>query len=299
MMFSTAFGQLAVDGDLGSLTFGSTNFSGDTSSATSEVDYFSGTAPTANWGNEVTFQFELTETTLVSLQSNTLGGDPDFFLLDALTVQTDGNGKVFADSAFNNSFLDGLAPETGPASLLNAGTYYVSAAAFNGFDGGTNSDDATFDIDLLLEQVVAPSAVDLGDLFVASEAFSADTLGSTPDTEIALYDSEGFLLLTNDDEPGGTLQSLIEDPAGLSEGTYYLGVSEFNAVFADGFTTTSSGTSTDAYLLNIGGQTFDGAFTSGEVDYYTFNVTAVPEPTSAMLVVGMIVGLCVRRSRLG
>lgn len=69
----------------------------------------------------------------------------------------------------------------------------------------------------------------------ASSCFSLDTLDSPNDidTEIALFDANGTLIDQND-QAGSANQSLLEMD-GLDAGTYYLAVSGWNSIFADGF----------------------------------------------------------------
>lgn len=109
--------------------------------------------------------------------------------------------------------------------------------------------------------------------------WSISTAGSTntggafgdDDTEIGLYDSDGNLVASNDDEDfgAGVLTSLLDDSTvgALADGTYYLAVGNFNTVYGPGFDATSdstaSGTSkvtfnfvpapASAALLGLGG----------------------------------------------
>jgi hypothetical protein len=64
-----------------------------------------------------------------------------------------------------------------------------------------------------------------------------DTIGSDFDTEMAIFDDQGTLLASNDDIEPGNLQSAID--IRLDPGLYFVAVTGFNAVFADGFSVTN------------------------------------------------------------
>lgn len=90
-------------------------------------------------------------------------------------------------------------------------------------------------------------------------AWSISTAGSTntggsfgdDDTELGLFDSDGNLVASNDDEDfgAGVLTSLLDSNTvgALADGTYYLAVGNFNTVYGPGFaadsTSTAEGTS--------------------------------------------------------
>lgn len=70
---------------------------------------------------------------------------------------------------------------------------------------------------------------------------TADTEGGDFDTELGLYDSNGFLVADNDDGGTGTLSSITE--VGLPAGTYYLAAGSFNMAFGvDNFNATTTNT---------------------------------------------------------
>ncbi len=93
------------------------------------------------------------------------------------------------------------------------------------------------------------------------------TGGATPnDTEIALFDSGGTLLVTNDDINFPTFpQSRIwvstppaqvpaggtAGPASLAAGTYYVAVGGFNSAFASGFSATSTSPESGSLVVKI------------------------------------------------
>lgn len=295
-LLCTTHAQLTVDTDLGNLGAGTFNLAGDTATFTNEVDYYSTANTAANWGNEGIFQFTTSESLLFNLTSNAVTGDPDFFLLDGLSIGTDGAGKTFAENSVENYFLDGATPDSGTPVLLGAGTYYVSATTWWGTDGATNPADAIFDIDMSLEEVTAPTTVsDFGTIATQFDSFTIDTIGTSFDTELGLYDSDGNLLDTNDDIGGGVLQSELA-LANLNPGLYYVAFGAWNTVFADGFDVTTSATTAGDYTLNYDGDTYSGSLASGSVDFFSF-VVAVPEPSSATIAGLALLGLCFSRRR--
>ncbi len=129
--------------------------------------------------------------------------------------------------------------------------------------------------------------------------YTFDTNGSLFDTEMALWDAAGILLAA-DDDGGDGLNSLIV--ATLSAGTYYLGVSEFNSFFEDGFINSGSafegGDDADV-ILNIDGQMWGqglaGEFLDQETLFFCFDVS-VPAPGS-MALLGLGGLAAIRRRR--
>lgn len=111
--------------------------------------------------------------------------------------------------------------------------------------------------------------------------------GSDMDTELGLWDNSGALL-ANDDDGGDGLWSLIN--ANLTAGTYWLGSSEFNSEFADGWdlsgTRFESGEFGDI-VINVN-SVFAGSKTAGNPDTGNehnawYKVTVIPTPASAAL----------------
>ncbi len=289
---SLALADLTVDTDLGVLGAGAVNLVGDTAGAGNEADYYVNTTnPAGNWGNDYVYQFATTETFLFNLSSNALTGDPDFFLLDSLLTAPDGP-KNAAQNDIAAYFLDATPPASGTPYLLAAGTYYVSADSFIGFDGGVVPGDATFDVTLSLDTIMTPTATDLGVLANEGEAFTIDSFGSDFDTELALFDSDSLLLSTNDDA-GGVLQSELDLASGLAAGQYYVALGGFNSIFGDGFSATGGSSSGD-YTLNYPGGSSDGTLAADTIAWFSF--TVVPEPGS-LLLLGLAGAALARRSR--
>ena len=160
--------------------------------------------------------------------------------------------------------------QSGFALSLAYGTYYIAVGQFptpfaDGFSatGGPVGGDFVLTVTLNESDVVenrsltiqdtgatwfsfeiraneAPSplgppvnSVALGVLGDGSSPLQFNTLGSTIDTEIALYNSDGDLLAENDDFME-TSQSEVSG-VDLEEGRYYVVVGEFDTTFADGF----------------------------------------------------------------
>lgn len=152
------------------------------------------------------------------------------------------------------------------------------------------------------------SFIDLGNIGAAG-TYIFDTVGTTDvvtganvDTELGIWDMGGTLLAANDDF-GGTLFSQIT--IDLTDGMYFLGVSEFNSVFGDGFVNTGDafeGGDDANVVLNINGAFAGGGVAGSFLDQETlfFKVTVgnvIPEPTSAGLLALGLVGLVARRRR--
>ncbi len=112
------------------------------------------------------------------------------------------------------------------------------------------------------------------DIFTASNpnGFTGQDL----DTEIALFDSGGFLLFENDDNAtaGDTYSELLG--LALTAGDYTVAVGGFNTAFADGLSVT-------------------GGAAVG--DYGLFIVTAVPEPTTLGFLGLAFCGIALRRRK--
>lgn len=268
--------QLTVDSDLGSLSLGTTAVSGDTATGSNQVDYYFGDDPTINFGNENIFQFSVTQTVIFNVSSVGITGNPDFFLLDGLTIGTDSAGKDFGQDTLASFFLDNPPPQEGFPFVITPGTYYLAASSFLGFDGAITPGDAAYDIQIFLAPAPpAPSSIDLGEIASPDVPFTIDTIGSSvADTELALWNEAGNLLIINDDSDfyGGVFQSELDLFLGLPEGTYFLAVGGFDTVFDVGFDAVSTSFQEGAYVLNHNGSTTNGNLALGTVDFYRFNV---------------------------
>lgn len=155
--------------------------------------------------------------------------------------------------------------------------------------------------------------LDLG-IIGAAGTYSFDTDGSQNlssgfdlDTEMGLWDGAG-LLLDADDDGLGFPYSLIT--ADLVDGEYFIGISEFDSIFGDGFTNTGTGFEDGEIgdtFLNIDGA-FAGSVLAGgagtgldQTAFYRFEIGSiglVSEP-SILLLMGLgLVGMGVARRRL-
>ena len=125
-----------------------------------------------------------------------------------------------------------------------------------------------------------PQAVSLGSLGDGSPPLQFTTLGSTIDTEMALYGLEGELLAENDDF-NGALQSGIT-AGNLEEGTYYIAVSQYNTIFSEGFDVNGPPGAAN-FLLNYGeNQLIQGALPANGVQWFSFEITPIVVPEVAL-----------------
>jgi hypothetical protein len=153
------------------------------------------------------------------------------------------NGQNFAPETFVGTTTD-TDPETGePVAYLDT-QYFTFTVVDDPFD-------------LFGEAVVDLSPDPATPLVEGLAPFTLDTLGSLRldeasmtfvdyDTELALYDSEGYLLVRNDDIPdpastpenplpGIAPQSQLTFDDGLLPGTYFLVLAGYNRLFFDGY----------------------------------------------------------------
>ena len=125
-----------------------------------------------------------------------------------------------------------------------------------------------------------PQAVSLGSLGDGSLPLQFTTLGSTIDTEMALYGLEGELLAENDDF-NGALQSGIT-AGNLEEGTYYIAVSQYNTIFGEEFDVNGPPGAAN-FLLNYGeNQLIQGALPANGVQWFSFEITPIVVPEVAL-----------------
>jgi hypothetical protein len=87
------------------------------------------------------------------------------------------------------------------------------------------------------------------ELIADCEDVTVDTLGSLFDTEIALYNSSGDLIGSNDDFGGGLQSSFTA--TGLAQGTYYVAAGGFDAIFNPAFGASSNSTAEADLFINI------------------------------------------------
>ena len=95
------------------------------------------------------------------------------------------------------------------------------------------------------------------------------------DSEIALYDDQGFALALNDDfdrENGNFLSLLDLEP--LRAGTYYVGVGGYNYFFLTGYDTPAlnGGTTIGDFTLDYPGGSQSGFADTGIISWYRFDV---------------------------
>lgn len=149
--------------------------------------------------------------------------------------------------------------------------------------------------------------VDLG-VIGTPGSYTFDTTGSTnanggnTDTELALWDMSGTLL-DSDDDGLGFPYSVIT--ATLSEGMYFLGISEFNSVFTDNFLNTGSAFEPGevaTLVLNIDDGFAGSAVGSDQLDqetaFFKVTVSSVPSPATVALLGLGLAGIGYRRKQI-
>jgi hypothetical protein len=140
-------------------------------------------------------------------------------------------------------------------------------------NGGTVSDIGELALANLFDTYTFSLGTD-GTLDILTE-FEDVYTGLSLDTEIALFDSSGTLIGTDDDGGPGTYSAL--SGLNLTAGDYTLIVAGFNSTFADGFDVTP-GDSTGDYRVSL-------------------SFSAIPEPSMLAALGLMSLGCCAARRR--
>ena len=126
----------------------------------------------------------------------------------------------------------------------------------------------------------APSnVIDLGKLAAPGVPFMIDTLGSEFDTQLALYDSEGFIIDFSDDISDDNLRSRLDFTAGLSAGEYFLSLAGWPHIFFDGFalrvdTAEFPFSDSGPYTLNHPGGPASGTIAEDSSQWFSFTVAS-------------------------
>lgn len=218
--------------------------------------------------------------------------------------------STFTTLNFSNVTVNTLGALTGVANSVGTWTF----RAFESFnDSGANVDatwsNFSFDFDDFVPPTPPPShdlgtlaaggmvmgqnpyvantvqwyKVTLGAAIPAGELFRVHTAGNTlvgnsfgdGDTEIALFDSLGNVIASNDDQ-GGFRWSKIDITTGMAAGDYYIAASAYNLNFSAGWTASA----------------VDSGTVTGDM-----KITVIPAPGSlALLGLGGLIGLRRRRA---
>lgn len=259
---------LAQDSNLGVLAAGNTPFSGTTVGQPNRIDTY---APLGNsaaiWDQDYIYQFTTTQTYRIGVTTNDPDTNPDndFWLLNSLATTINANGLRQA-----NVVQDATVFVSGVFGIFPAGTYYLAIDAWRGnpATAGTPAQGraGAFAGNLNLTAITTPTASSVvlgGSLsgtvasgqilwytfnYAGGAPFTIDTNGSSFDTEIALFNSVGALI-GSDDDSGAGVASLLTSPNGLPAGQYYLAASGFNSAFSAGFGATA-GTAAGSLIVN-------------------------------------------------
>ena len=143
-----------------------------------------------------------------------------------LSATTESSGTLFAqaDSA-------GVVNDTNRANNISVGADFCAAAADSYESDNTAGTASTINLgqtqthnfDKMGDQDWIKFTAEGGQTYI----LSTSNLGTSADTYLYLYDTDGASLLASNDDFGGTLASGIEWTAGKS-GTYYLLVKHWN-----------------------------------------------------------------------
>lgn len=116
--------------------------------------------------------------------------------------------------------------------------------------------------------------IDLGSIAEPNAAFTLDTFGSSFDTELGVYNSNGVLLVDNDDA-GGVFQSELIFDVGLPDGTYYAAAGSYDTFFNPSFAALSGDDGGDLVLNHPGSPTPENVvFAGGDPQWFRFTVGA-------------------------
>lgn len=285
LLLQGAKAQYVVDQDLGDLnastprTIVANTAASSGSPARDEAQFHSaGTNQGRVWGNERVFQFELTEPAILTLSTNGAGdivGDPDFILLEGLSVAFDPDrAKYEALDALGAAFMDVDGPQTESLGAFFPGTYYIAVENYEGTDFEVSDPSHSYSNSSCTVQLEALSA-DAEDFWgylgvVAGDGSTLyfETLDSTLDTAIAVFNASGTLLIENDDASETDTQSVIALADGLPSGTYYLAVGGKGTDFSGGLDNMVAGPSVegDFILTHSLGESFSPESVNGVID---------------------------------
>lgn len=122
--------------------------------------------------------------------------------------------------------------------------------------------------------------VSLGSLGDGSLPLQFSTLGSTIDTEMALFGPKGELL-TESDDINETLQSGITATT-LQEGTHYIAVGQHDTVFREGFSVEAPAAAAN-FRFNYGGnKSIQGVLPADGVQWFSFEIGPIVTPEVAL-----------------
>ena len=169
-------------------------------------------------------------------------GNDDF----ALITDFESQDTIQLPEAFNST--NNVATEIDDAGQSLATAQVIS--------GGTEA------LDRITGTIASENDVDLFQIDITGGGnFSATTVGGADfDTQLFLFDGDGFSVLENDDD-GGLQSTISDDFAPLTPGTYFLAISSFDndptGSPLDGFT--GNGGSTGNYTIDLTGVEADSS----------------------------------------
>ena len=215
--------------------------------------------------NYMTVEGDVTE-----VQTGTYASEARFVVTDP-SMNTFTSGAWTTMGNYTGTFhIDASTQATGLAGTA-IGDW--SFEMFDSYDDGAGVDQSWSNLDIMIHEDLEPVATEIfyphqgvGELAAGEIDWYVITLADPimgidintlltgnlgdpiADTEIGLYDADGFLLANNDDT-GGLYSQILGD---IMDGTYYIAVGGFNTTFgATGFDVTSTSTYEGHYFLQV------------------------------------------------
>ncbi|MBL0926262.1 MAG: hypothetical protein IBJ11_01235 [Phycisphaerales bacterium] len=238
-----------------------------------------------DWGGSTNDAWSREAIWALTNQGLPLGGSTRFFADPGAAVNA--TGDAVPRTLNWTAYLGDRVGNSTPLWFLGIQTFAGSTATWSDVQ-------ATFDT---VSAPVPTGVLDLGVVGNQSTNFNANTLASSWDTELGLFQAWGGRIATNDDAAGNVLQSQLSGFT-LAAGTYFLSVSGYDTLFDDsGFGVFPAADSEGGAVIGaVNGVPLPAASVAqGGVQWYSF--TIVPAPGAAGLAALPGLSIVCRRRR--